>query len=291
MTWGAGGFIFTGLILWLLLGIASAQPQDIKLHSDGSIVIAEATSPTATPDWAPKTAQEVLASDVQVYIFRNSSRVCPPPPTSPAKTLDVRQSTPGNRLKRASRLEPLIDKYARVYGVDKKLVRAVMRQESGFNPQAVSPKGAMGLMQLMPETAALMGVRNPFDPEQNIAGGVRYLKRCLVQFQDVRHALAAYNAGPENVVKYNGCPPFAETRNYVATIMQNYSGTAPQPGPAPGSSQDSSSSQSAAKPTPPKPRWHTYRLASGIPVKVCYSPSGKAKIIKVLPRTSRRSSR
>lgn len=123
------------------------------------------------------------------------------------------------------RLEEVVERYAKRYGVDEDLIWAVIRQESGFNPVAVSPKGAMGLMQLMPGTAALMGVSNPFDVEQNIAGGVKYLEQCLNQFdQDVPLALAAYNAGPANVAKYQGCPPFAETRNYVASILQAYAG-------------------------------------------------------------------
>jgi hypothetical protein len=122
-------------------------------------------------------------------------------------------------------LGSLIKKYARQHGVDARLVWAVMRNESGFNPQAVSPKGAMGLMQLIPSTAALMGVSDPFDAEQNINGGVRYLKLCLAKFNNnVVYALAAYNAGPDNVSKYQGCPPFAETRNYVLKVMRYYSG-------------------------------------------------------------------
>jgi hypothetical protein len=122
-------------------------------------------------------------------------------------------------------LEEVIEKYAKKYGVDEDLIWAVIRQESGFNPHAVSPKGAKGLMQLMPGTAALMGVSDPFDVEQNIAGGVKYLEHCLNQFdQSVPLALAAYNAGPGNVVKYQGCPPFAETRNYVLSILQAYAG-------------------------------------------------------------------
>jgi hypothetical protein len=122
-------------------------------------------------------------------------------------------------------LEIVIEKYARQYGVDKELVWAVIRQESGFNSRAVSPKGAMGLMQLMPGTAAMLGVSDAFDVEQNIAGGVKYLERCLNQFnQDVPLALAAYNAGPNNVVKYQGCPPFPETREYVASVLKAYGG-------------------------------------------------------------------
>jgi hypothetical protein len=127
-------------------------------------------------------------------------------------------------------LEIVVEKYARQYGVDQDLVWAVIRQESGFNPRAVSPKGAMGLMQLMPGTAAMLGVADAFDVEQNIAGGIQYLERCLNQFnQDVPLALAAYNAGPNNVVKYQGCPPFPETRQYVASVLKAYAGE-PIPG-------------------------------------------------------------
>lgn len=129
-----------------------------------------------------------------------------------------------NLVKRQN-LEMVIEKYAEQYGVAQDLVWAVIRQESGFNPHAVSPKGAMGLMQLMPGTAAMLGVSDAFDVEQNIAGGIKYLERCLNQFnQDVSLALAAYNAGPNNVVKYQGCPPFAETRHYVASVLQAYGG-------------------------------------------------------------------
>ena len=129
-----------------------------------------------------------------------------------------------NLVKRQN-LEMVIEKYAQQYGVDQDLVWAVIRQESGFNSHAVSPKGAMGLMQLMPGTAAMLGVADAFDVEQNIAGGIKYLERCLSQFnQDVSLALAAYNAGPGNVVKYQGCPPFAETRHYVASVLSAYEG-------------------------------------------------------------------
>jgi len=136
---------------------------------------------------------------------------------------------PGPRRFRAlvkiEELEPAVKKYAAQHGVDEDLVWAVMCHESGFNSRAVSPKGAMGLMQLMPGTAALMGVTDPFDPDQNIAGGTKYLELCLKQFHhDVALALAAYNAGPQNVAKYQGCPPFAETRQYVAAVLQTYSG-------------------------------------------------------------------
>jgi hypothetical protein len=144
------------------------------------------------------------------------SEACGPSPRLPARIAPLVQR---------QNLEMVIAKYAQNYGVDQDLVWAVIRQESGFNAHAVSPKGAMGLMQLMPGTAAMLGVADAFDVEQNIAGGIKYLERCLSQFnQDVGLALAAYNAGPDNVVKYQGCPPFAETRHYVASVLSAYAG-------------------------------------------------------------------
>ncbi len=131
----------------------------------------------------------------------------------------------GPRFK--ARLAVLVKKYAQKHGVDEKLVQAVLRRESGGDPGAVSPKGAQGLMQLMPETAALMGVKDAFDPEENVAGGVKYLKHCLSRFkQDVVLALAAYNAGPKAVEKYQGVPPYQETEKYVASITKAYQGKA-----------------------------------------------------------------
>jgi hypothetical protein len=117
--------------------------------------------------------------------------------------------------------DPIINSCALEYGVDKSLVKAVIHAESGYDPNAVSAKGASGLMQLMPQTAKSLKVANTFDPADNIRGGVRYLKFLLDTFRgDVTLALAAYNAGLARVAQYNGVPPYEETRNYVARVMQ-----------------------------------------------------------------------
>ena len=116
--------------------------------------------------------------------------------------------------------EPIINACALEYGVEKSLVKAVIHAESGYNPNAVSSKGASGLMQLMPKTAEGLKVSNSFDPAENIRGGVRYLKFLLETFKgDVNLALAAYNAGLSRVAQYRGIPPYAETRNYVAKVL------------------------------------------------------------------------
>jgi len=117
-------------------------------------------------------------------------------------------------------INSLVQQNADIWQVDPALIKSVIANESSFNANAQSPVGAQGLMQLMPETAASLGVKNPFDPAQNVAGGTRYLRSLLDRFKgDTRLAVAAYNAGPGAVEKYGDVPPYAETQSYVKNVL------------------------------------------------------------------------
>ena len=129
-------------------------------------------------------------------------------------------TTPVEATSTRELVEPYVLEYSNRHSLRPELVRAVIQVESGYNPRALSPKGAMGLMQLMPETARMLGVQRPYDPEQNIRGGTRYLRLLLDKYDGSEElALAAYNAGPGAVDKHGQTvPPYRETRSYVAQI-------------------------------------------------------------------------
>jgi soluble lytic murein transglycosylase-like protein len=128
-----------------------------------------------------------------------------------------------NGAERPVDINELVAAASGAYRLDPDLVSSVIRAESGFNVRAVSPKGAQGLMQLMPQTASLLGVQNAFDPQANVTGGTRYLRELLEHYNfDLIKALAAYNAGPQRVEQYGGVPPYYETRAYVARIVRDF---------------------------------------------------------------------
>lgn len=172
------------------------------------------------------------AASAQIYTWRDAhgnlvlSDTPPADAAGPVRSYRVANTTEPVRATRpVSRryqndYDDLVVEHARAQGIRPDLVRAVIQVESGYNPGARSPKGAMGLMQLMPSTAAGLGVTRPYDPEQNIRGGVTYLRQLLERFDfNEELALAAYNAGPEAVGRYgNKIPPYRETRDYVRKV-------------------------------------------------------------------------
>ena len=162
-----------------------------------------------------------VASYLQSLVYEGQLNV--PPSVLEALSSSITNST---ELTNASHTDykVIIEEAAIKYNVPAKLIESVIKHESGFNPLAVSSAGATGLMQLMPSTAKYLGVTDLTNPTQNIMGGTKYLRQMLDKFNgDMSLALAAYNAGPGNVAKYDGIPPFKETQNYVNKVLDTYS--------------------------------------------------------------------
>ena len=168
----------------------------------------------------------VNAEDIRSYVDRNGTRVLTNLPSGQSwkPTVRVDHSGPRKLSSRREQFLPLVQEISAEKGVDVDLVEAIIQVESSFDPRAVSVKNCKGLMQLHPDTARRFGVQNVLDPEENIRGGVTYLRWLLDHFdQDLTRAVAAYNAGENAVAKYGGVPPYTETRNYLDKVNRLYS--------------------------------------------------------------------
>jgi soluble lytic murein transglycosylase-like protein len=181
--------------------------------------IAEIQAAIAPPQAAPAVAPAgAFAGELQ------SAQATPGTAVANSLSSLGAAAAPGDAGSIPPDLAPLVRQAAQANGVDPALVAAVARAESGFNPTAVSPAGAQGLMQLMPGTARGLGVTDPFDPAQSLNGGASYLRAQLDRFGDPALALAAYNAGPGAVSRAGGIPPYAETQAYVQRVLGYYEG-------------------------------------------------------------------
>lgn len=166
-----------------------------------------------------------LSAEVKVKVKADGTRVIV---NETAAQRAVRTAGRLRPLPASGELTDLIRQHARQVGLSPRLVQSVVQVESGYNPRALSRKGAQGLMQLMPGTASELGVEDAYDPDQNLRGGTRYLRQQLDRFGgDLSLALAAYNAGPSAVERFDGVPPYRETRQYVQKVLSLYRGAIP----------------------------------------------------------------
>lgn len=217
--------MFSSMIQGLLSnsGQANAQQRALQLQGYVNKVNNAQINPVASPLTSTETVQpfqEVLQSTAQSQF---GSLLTNPAVTSVEAKISEAPQIRDYAQPSKPQLLNMISQIAHKHGVDEKLVKAVIQQESGFNSKATSHCGAKGLMQLMPGTAKTLGVNDPYNPVQNVDGGVRHLKWLLSKYNgNVILALAAYNAGSGAVDKYDGVPPYAETQNYVKKILANY---------------------------------------------------------------------
>ena len=169
--------------------------------------------------WAPAAPADTLYRFIDEQGVVHFSNVPSDPRYVAVRRLGQRSAPRGWRARNITAYDDLIVDAASSHGVPPALVKAVIAAESNFDPRARSPKGAQGLMQLMPQTARLLRVQDAYDVEQNIQGGTRYLARMVERYGDWQRALAAYNAGPDAVDRYRGIPPYRETQEYVRRVL------------------------------------------------------------------------
>lgn len=236
---GNGGQLLTFTTLKPDEDIAAGAPLNVlaRLTDDGTYETLAVTHvgdpPTPTASAAPKTAVKSAAKVTKKTTAKPAPQAAPSTASYSSQlksyAAKIRQFNKGISVATSEQIAGAVLTKSPRYGLDPRLVFALIAQESRFNPRAVSRVGAQGLGQLMPGTAKQLGVKNAFDIDQNVDGTVRYLSSQLKRFKgNVAYALAAYNAGPGNVQRYGGIPPFRETQNYVKTISTHFNKLAAQ---------------------------------------------------------------
>jgi len=214
-----------GLGLGLLLLALPALGTDLAILRNGFSIRHERRetvgSVTRLYLGTGKDYVDIATAQIERFEKDQALVVVPATVTAAASPISARLAKPQSA--KPQDLKEVINAISDQHHLDPDFISSVIHAESGFNPRAVSPKGAQGLMQLMPGTASKLGVSNAFDPRANVEGGTRYLSELLERYNfDVIKALAAYNAGPRRVQQYGGVPPYYETRTYVARIVRDY---------------------------------------------------------------------
>ncbi len=204
-----------GFIFGLAISPAVAFGSELAVLHNGFSIRHEKSEIVGTVTRLYLSADRTGYVDIPTSEIDRFEKDLAPPVLAPAIKVPVPE--------RPQTLNEVIDTIGDRHHIDPDLINSVIHAESGFNARAVSPKGAQGLMQLMPHTASQLGVANAFDPKSNVEGGTRYLRELLERYNfDLVKALAAYNAGPHRVEQYRGVPPYYETRAYVASIIREF---------------------------------------------------------------------